>query len=260
MLSLAPLVILLVTLGSLFVEREVATRHVVQLVNHYAPLTSEQERATAALVRSSLEARGAINLVAFALSVWGALKFLRVLIEITNRVWRSQPYNWWRLPLKSLGLLGVTISAALIGVLLPGAARLVRHTLGTDLDIPGWTFGLIFGVIPWLVLFYGLILIYRLAPRRETRFSEVWLGALAATVLIWIGGLLFLVYAAHFARSNMLYSAMGGLVALLLWIYLSSSIGVFGICFCAAQAEVRHNQPRPGETSPRLEPGAARRS
>lgn len=96
-----------------------------------------------------------------------------------------------------------------------------------------------FQLIPWLVLLYGLIMIYRLAPSRATRFSEVWLGALGATVLIWLGERLFLVYAANFAHFTVLYGALGGIVAFLLWLYLSSCVGVFGVCFCAAQAEVR---------------------
>jgi Ca2+-transporting ATPase len=100
-------------------------------------------------------------------------------------------------------------------------------------------FAMLFQLIPWLVLFYGLIMIYRLAPSRATRFSEVWFGALAATVLIWIGERLFLLYGVHFASFNALYGALGGIVVFLLWIYLSSCVCVFGVCFCAAQAEVR---------------------
>ena len=100
-------------------------------------------------------------------------------------------------------------------------------------------FAVIFQLIPWLVFFYGLIMIYRLAPSRATRFSEVWLGALAATVLIWIGEQLFLLYGVHFARFNALYGTLGGILAFLLWIYFSSCVCVFGVCFCAAQAEIR---------------------
>lgn len=244
LLSLLPLVLLLVAAGSLFVEREVATRLLMQSVNHYTPLTSEQERTAVATIHGMLEACGKISLAAIPLLLWGALKFLRTLIRTTNRVWRSQTYNWWRLPVKSLGLLGITASAVLIGVLLPGVARLARQWLTTRLEFPQWAFGLVFHLIPWLVLFYGLIMIYRLAPSRLTRFSEVWIGALAATVLIWIGELLFLVYAATFAHFNLLYGALGGIVAFLLWLYLSSCVGVFGVCFCAARAEVRH--PRVG--------------
>ena len=239
LLSLLPLTLLLVAAGSLFVEHEVATQAVLKLVNHYTPLTGEQEREAVATIRDWLSARGRISLTALPLLLWGALKFLRTLIRTTNRVWHAQTYNWWRLPLKSLGLLGITASAVLIGILLPTMAGLAGWSLATHLEFPQWALALMFHLIPGLVLFYGLIMIYRLAPNRPTRFSEVWLGALAATVAIWLGERLFLVYAANLANFNALYGAMGGIVAFLLWLYLSSCVGVFGVCFCAARTEVR---------------------
>ncbi|MCB1087747.1 MAG: YihY/virulence factor BrkB family protein, partial [Verrucomicrobiae bacterium] len=186
LLSLLPLAILLMAAGSWFVEREVATQAVVELVNQYTPLTSEQERETVSTVRDWLNARGKISLAALPLLLWGALNFLHALIRTTNRVWHAQTYNWWRLPLKSFGLLGITASAVFIGILLPAVAGLARRWLAPHPGIPQWAFTLIFHLIPCLVLFYGLIMIYRLAPNRPTRFSEVWLGALAATVLIWL--------------------------------------------------------------------------
>ena len=237
LLSLLPLVFMLVSAGSLFVERPVATREVVQWVNRYIPLTSEQERYAETNIRGVLEARGKFNLAAFPLLVWGALKFLRTLIRTTNRIWHSPTYNWWRLPLKSLGLLGITASTVVFGVLVPGVARLVQRWLINYLEIPTWALGLFLSFIPWLVLFYGVIMIYKLAPSRPTKFAEVWLGALGSTVLIWTGGLLFLLQATHLGRFNALYGALGGIVAFLLWLYLSSCVGVFGVCLCAAQAD-----------------------
>lgn len=241
LLSLLPLVVLLVTAGSLFVDREVATQEFVQLVQNYAPLTGEQERGAAAQIRGVLEARGKVSLFAFPLLVWGALRFLRALIRTTNRIWHSPDYEWWKLPLKSLGLLGITVSAVLGGILIPVVARLVQWWLAPQLELPFWAFGLFFRVVPWLVLFYGLGMIYKLAPSRPTRFAEIWIGALAATVSIWGIGWLFLLQAANFARFNALYGALGGIVAALLWIYLSSCICVFGVCLCTAQAEARGN-------------------
>ena len=249
LLSLLPLTILLVSVGSLFVERDVATQAVVKLVNHYTPLTSEQERTAAAGIREWLQARGKISLAALPLLLWGALKFLRTLILTTNRVWHSPTYNWWRLPLKSLGLLGITASALSIGILLPGLARLVREWLDRYLSFPQWAFSLLFHLLPWLVLFYGLVMIYKLAPSRPTKFSDVWIGALGATVFIWLGELLFLVYSANLAHFNVLYGALGGIVAFLLWVYLSACVGVFGVCVCAAQAEIRERTNDPTRTS-----------
>jgi len=242
LLSILPFTILIVTAGSFFVEREVATQSLVRLGNHHTVLTLEQEEIAVTTIHGMLDARGTISLAAFPLLLWGSLKFLRTLIRTTNRVWKSRSYNWFRLPLKSLGLLGITVSAVFIGVLLPGWAKLAQPWLMTHLDFPQWAFGLLFYFIPWLVLFYGLLMIYRLAPSRRTTFSEVWLGALGATVLIKLCERLFLLYTANFAQFNVLYGALGGVVVFLLWLYLASCLGVFGICFCAAQAEVREER------------------
>lgn len=239
LLSLLPLTILLVTAGSLFVEREEATQAIVKLVEHYTPLTSEQKSGAVAGVHQWLQARGKISLTALPLLLWGALKLQRTLIRTTNRIWNLEPYNWWRLPLKSLVLLGITASAALIGVLLPSLARLVQEWLNGYFEFPQWAYGLLFYLLPWLVLYYGLAMIYKLAPSRPTRFSEVWLEALGATVLIWLGELLFLAYTESFANFNMLYGALGGMVALLIWVYLSGCVVVLGICVIATRAEAR---------------------
>lgn len=241
LLSLFPLVVVLVTAGSLLVEREVATREVVDLVHRIAPLTGEQERGAVSQIRGVMEARGKVSLFAFPLLIWGALRFLRALIRTTNCIWHSPDYEWWKVPLKSLGLLGITVSAVLGGILIPVVARLMQTWLTSDLGVPFWAFGLIFRFVPWFVLFYGLGMIYKLAPSRRTRFADIWIGAMVATVSIWAIGLLFLFQAANFARFNALYGALGGIVAFLLWIYLSSCMCVFGVCLSAAHMEVPGN-------------------
>jgi len=245
LLSLLPLVFILVGTASLFFEREVATNEVIKWIEEYVPLTGEQERKAMANIEDILEKRGEINMAAFPLLIWGALKFLRTLVRTTNRIWDSSTYSWWQLPLKSLGLLGIILSVAFLGILLPGAARLARGWLTNFLEFPGWSMALILNILPWLILFSGALLIYKLAPNRPTKFSEVWIGALAATVLIWTGEWLFLTYAVHFSNFSLLYGTLGSAAAFLLWIYLSSCVGVFGICFCAAQAEVHAKKCSP---------------
>ncbi len=241
LLSLLPLILLLVSIGSIFVESDVATREVVQWVNQYMPLTNEQKHDIETNIHGVLEARGQMNLAALPLLAWGALKFLRTLIRTTNRIWHLPTYNWWRLPLRSLGLLGIIASAALFGVLVPGVVRLVQRGIMNEPDASPRVLDVALGIIPWLVLFYATLMVYKLAPSRPTRFAQVWLAALVATVLIWTGGLLFLFQAAFLGRFNALYGALGSVMAFLLWLYLSSCVGLFGVCLCAAQAEARKN-------------------
>ena len=51
--------------------------------------------------------------------VWVATQVFTTLICATNRAWSTEVYNWWRLPLKSLALLGIMTSALLLGLAAP---------------------------------------------------------------------------------------------------------------------------------------------
>jgi len=48
---------------------------------------------------------------------------------------------------------------------------------------------------------------------------------------------LFVIYLKDYATLNAVYGVFGGIMALLLWIYFSGCIFIFGACLCAAQAE-----------------------
>jgi Ca2+-transporting ATPase len=106
-------------------------------------------------------------------------------------------------------------------------------------DFISWVYALGSFFIPLLVVFLGLSLFYRMAPRRPTRFAEVWAAALCVTALLQTADRLFVIYLKNFATLNAVYGAFGGIMALLLWIYLSGCIFIFGACLCAAQAEMR---------------------
>lgn len=89
----------------------------------------------------------------------------------------------------------------------------------------------------WSAVKYGLsltmmcmvfVLLYRFAPSRKLRFSSVLPGALLATVG-WVStSLLFTFYVNTFASYSRIYGSLGGIIALLVWLYLSSVIILLG--------------------------------
>ena len=79
---------------------------------------------------------------------------------------------------------------------------------------------------------------YKIAPRRSTTFSEVWISAVFTTVLLRVSQSLFAIYVMKFSSLNAVYGAFGAVMALLLWIYLSGCVFIFGACLCAAQADL----------------------
>jgi Ca2+-transporting ATPase len=204
----------------------------------YVPISGELQRQIFGTIAGVINARKQAGAVAALVLVWPALQCFTTLICATNRAWGTAVYNWWRLPLKSLLLLGIMAAAALLGMAVPVLMRMTKGWLSLSHDFRSWMYGLGTLYVPVLVLFFGLSLFYRLAPRRPTRFAEVWMAALCATVLLRSGETLFVIYLQHFARLNAVYGAFGGMMALLLWIYLSGCVFIFGACLCASQKEV----------------------
>jgi YihY family inner membrane protein len=235
--SLFPLMVLLVTVASSFVDRDRAGKEVIAYVESYVPISGEMQRQIFDALAGVLHARAQAGVVALLILVWTARQCFTTLICTTNRAWGAGVHNWWRMPLKSLGLLGITAGAVLLGMAVPVLMRMAKGWLFPADDFRSWVYGLGSFCIPLLVVFFSLSLFYRLAPRQPTRFSEVWAAALCATVLLRVCESLFVIYLEDFATLNAVYGAFGGIMALLLWIYLSGCVFIFGACLCASQAE-----------------------
>lgn len=238
-LSLFPLMILLVTIASAFFDRERAGKEVITYMESYLPMTGEMQRHIFSTIAGVVNARKQAGAVAFLILVWAAIQCFITLICATNRAWGTAVYNWWQLPLKSLMLLGITGGAVFLGMAMPVLMRLTKGWLFTVPDFRSWLFGIGNFFIPLLVVFFGLSLFYRIAPRRPTRFAEVWAAALCSTVLLRASESLFVIYLKDFATLNAVYGAFGGILALLLWIYISGCVFIFGVCLCSGQAEIR---------------------
>ncbi len=235
--SLFPLMVLVVTIASFFVDRDRAGKAVIACAESYVPISGEMQRQIFGIIAGVIKAREQAGAVAFLILAWAALQCFTTLICATNRAWGTVVYNWWRLPLKSLALLSITAGAVLLGLPLPLLLKAAKGWLSPARDFHSGVYGLGTFLIPLLVVFFSLSLFYRLAPRRPTRFAEVWAAALCATVLLRLSESLFVIYLKDFATLNAVYGAFGGIMALLLWIYLSGCVFIFGACLCASRAE-----------------------
>jgi YihY family inner membrane protein len=235
--ALFPAIVLFVTIASSFVDRDRAGTEVIAYVESYVPISGEMQHQIFDAIAGVIKARERAGVIAFLMLIWAALQLFTTLICATNRAWGIQALNWWRLPLKSLLLLGILAGAVLLGMAAPVLMRTTQDWLFPVHDFRSWVYGLGSYFFPWLVVFFGLSLFYKLAPRRPTRLGEIWVGALCATLLLRAGESLFVIYLKDYATLNAVYGAFGGVMALLLWIYLSGCIFIFGACLCASQAK-----------------------
>ena len=143
-------------------------------------------------------------------------------------------------------------SALLLGNFVPLILKTAEAYLTFGRTWVPLVFSLASYLAPAAVLFYGFLLFYKVAPRRQAgvTFSMVWVPALIVTALLQIAQQLFVFYSAHLANFNAVYGAFGGVIALMLWTYLSGMVVVFGGCLCAVQQQSRTaSPPSPGVES-----------
>ena len=237
-ISLFPLIILFVTAVSVFIDREQAGAAVIAYVQTYVPINGKMQSYIFDTIAGVINARGQAGILAFLMLIWTGMKFFNTLIGAMNKAWGTRAFNWWRLPLKSFVFFIIMVSVVLLGILMPLLAKVTMGWLFQAKNYDAWFYTMASYFISSMLVFFSVSLFFRVAPSRHTRFSEVWVVAFFTTVLLQIAEGLFVIYLKNFATLNAVYGSFGGIVALLLWIYLSGCIFIFGACTCAAQKEV----------------------
>ncbi|MHB1049698.1 MAG: YihY/virulence factor BrkB family protein [Bacteroidota bacterium] len=239
--SLFPLVILLVSIVSSFIERDTAVNTIIGYIKNYVPITGEMKRYVFDTIDGVIKERNQAGVIASFFLIWVTIQCFTTLIIAAVNAWGVKAYSWWRIVVKSLLFFGISVLAISIGIAIPALIKILNEWLFPSYEFRSWVIDVGKYLFPMVIIFFGLSQFYRLAPNRETKFSEIWIAALLVTVLIRGAISLFGVYLSNFSTLNAVYGAFGGIMALLLWIYLSGCFFIFGACLSAVQAEQKGN-------------------
>lgn len=238
--SLFPLILLSVAVGTFFVpDRLQAALQVVKQVEEYLPLQAKDKVVLVDTIVHAIQNGWRAGIFGILALIWSALRFFQALVIGVNRAWGFKDYNWWKLPLKNLFMIGILMSALVLGLLAPLIFVFINTFYYLDIN-------LIVGVLPMIlppaVLFYGLLMFYKFAPRKPARFSQVWIAALVATLFLEFGQNVFVWYLGAFTSFNALYGVFGTIMGLLLWIYFSGVILLLGGCIAATIHSPRNTE------------------
>ena len=245
--SLAPLLIIIVSFAGWIVGNEVAYSY----VGGQLTLLFGKSSATLVLdaMRSAQSTEGTwATLVSIAMLVVGASTVFAALESALQQVWggRRAPPRGWR----------SSIRARLISfgfILAIGFLLLVSLTLTTALAaLRGYVLrhfeGLV-GVLASLdflisiALGTGLVaLMYRYLPARRLAWRHVLIGALVTALLFHLGRWAIGLYLGR-ATQPTAYGAAASFAALLLWLYYSAQMFLFGAEFTACLGKSRIPQP-----------------
>jgi membrane protein len=241
--SLAPTLVIVVAIGGAFFGPE-AVRG--QLVGELRGLLGEEgARAVQGLVESAwlAEAGGAKTALSVATLLVGASATFAELSDDVAQLWRSPPRPgasaigvFVRVRLLSLGLV--------IGVGFLLVVSLVFDTLVRSLQDVMWPPGEAARVLMALVNQAGSLLLLgatfgllmRWMPSTRVRWREVVLGASVSAVLFTLGKSLFGLYLARAGTADA-FGAAGSLAVLLMWLFYSASVFLYGVAFARAWSE-----------------------
>jgi membrane protein len=167
-----------------------------------------------------------------------------------------------------LTAIGLTIALAVLVVtsftLIVAGPTLAEH-LASSFGFGAffeWTWKILQWPLAFFLVSSAVGLVYYFAPDAEQDWVWITPGAVLGTLLWVVVSLLFKLYVANFTDYNATYGAVGGVIVLLLWFYISGLAVLVG---AELNAEIEHASPYgkdPGEKVPgqkkKIGPAAAR--
>jgi YihY family inner membrane protein len=236
--ALFPLLLLFVTLGSQIWDHATVVSYIIDNLGHYMPFNSTDRHVVDVVIHGIVDVHGGVSTLAMLGLIWSASRFFHAMVRGVNSAWDTIEYPWWQLPLRSMMMLALVASALFIGMLVPLVIGYLRRTALLHWETLSNNIELVLLFVPSLVLFYGLSMFFKFSPRRRTQFSEVALATTVTTLLLQVCRHLFELYVYEISNFNTVYGTFAVVIVLLMWIYLSGVIIIYGGCLCAAQARV----------------------
>ncbi|MGB3294208.1 MAG: YihY/virulence factor BrkB family protein [Phormidesmis sp.] len=251
--SLAPVLVIAVAVASfLFEQSTVQTRIIEQLQgllgNSGAELIKEMLTSRQAQSDSGIWA----TVISIVLLIVGASGLFVQLQDALNTVWNVVPKKdegigkLVRDRLLSFGMVLVIGFLLLVSLMLSASLSAVSGMFGDVLPGFAWAWQLLNGVVSFgvITLLFGLI--YKILPDVRIGWGDVGIGAAITALLFTIGKALIGLYLGNSSVASA-YGAAGSFVVLLLWIYYSAQILLFGAEFTQVYANRFGSHIRPDE-------------
>jgi len=177
-------------------------------------------------------------LLGFGISLWSANAGMKAIFDALNIIYdESEKRGIVRLNVVSLTFTLCAIGAVLLAIGLVVVFPLILTALGwSSLDAP------VIGLLRWPLMFvliiFGLSVLYRYGPsRRRAKWRWISVGSVFAALAWLTVSSLFSWYLGNFANYNATYGALGAVIGLMMWMWLSSIVVLLG---AELNSEIEH--------------------
>jgi membrane protein len=235
LLALFPALIALVSIVGLIGDPQSTTRTLTQIIGQLGPTSAADTFAgPIESITSNRGTAGILFFVGLGAALWSASGYVGAFMKAANVIYETpEGRPFWKLrPLQILVTLVmiVLLAAVLLGVVLTGpVVSAVAGPLGigstaqTIWNIAKWPVMLLVVVVMFAVLFHS-------APNvKLPGFKWVSPGALFAVVVWILASAVFAFYVANFGSYDKTYGTLGGIVVLLVWMWITNIALLLGM-------------------------------
>jgi membrane protein len=258
--SLAPLIlILLAIIGFLFRDDPAgAWNKITQQMSYFLDPSALQVVQNIAQKASQPGKSVIATILGVALALFGASGVFGQLQDALNTIWgvKAKPGTgiWGFLRARFLsfamvaGICFLLLVSLAIEALLKGFSHYVQSV------VPG---GIVIALTVYLVFDFAVVvllfaMIFKFLPDVKIQWRDVWIGAVMTAIFFGIGKWALGLYLSSGAAGSA-YGAASSLITLLLWVYYSSQILLFGAEFTQVYADRAGRGVEPSEYAVRIQ-------
>lgn len=245
MLSLFPMLIFILSLIPLF---NINQKSIISQIESNTPAQASSI-ITNILTDVMSNANGGILSFGLILALWTASNGMTALMNSFNVAYDVEDSRNFFVS-KAMAV----FFTLLIGITMP--ITLVLFTFGQQIgnflfgplgldEAVKWVFSVLRTVLPVIAIFIVFTLLYTMAPNVKIKMKSVLPGALFATVIWILGTLAFGFYVSNFGNYSKTYGSIGGVIVLMLWLYITGFILILG---AEVNAIFHHRKVAKGKT------------
>jgi len=181
-------------------------------------------------------------------TLWSASNGVNAIFKGLNKAYDLKEQRpFWKI--RGISLLSTIFLVAVIVLvmLMFIFGKAIGHYLFDLFDHPDefqWIWGIVKYAVPIAAMIGAFSLLYWIVPCRKLGLREVLPGAMFATFGWIVTSLLFQFYMNSFGNYSKTYGSLGGMIILLIWLYISSIMIMLGGEINATLASARSDNPR----------------
>src|SRR5204862_2329163 len=258
--SLAPLVLVLLAIVGLIFRNDPggAWNKITEQMSYFLDKSAVEVVQNIAQKAAHPNKSLAGTIIGILLALFGASGVFGQLQDALNTIWgvKAKPgggiWGFLRSRFLSFAMVGGVCFLLLVSLTLESLLKGFSHYVQSLL--PG---GIVIAMAAYIIFDFGVIvllfaMIFKCMPDVQIQWRDVWIGAVMTALLFGVGKWALGFYLGS-GTAGSAYGAASSLITLLLWVYYSSQILLFGAEFTQVYAERAGRGAKPAKYAVRVE-------